>query len=239
MKDFYTEDYFKKRLKYNLDSRLPIVRTIARTLVEEFDPKSVLDVGCAKGHLVYAFKGLGLEAYGVDISEYAISQSPPEVRDHLSNVDVDHEQLPFADQTFDLVNASEVMEHLTNHRNLLSEIRRVLRARGIVHIMAERRHATFLARLVGARAFGHLGRNPTHINIHPKSFWIREFESHGFNYIGDLARQALKEVIHLSPPQSEMGRLLLKFGAPGRWLRVELGFALRRESLLFRKAWGE
>ena len=35
----------------------------------------VLDIGCAKGFLVQAFRDLGVEAYGIDISAYAISQS--------------------------------------------------------------------------------------------------------------------------------------------------------------------
>jgi len=35
----------------------------------------VLDIGCAKGFLVKAFRDLGIRAYGIDVSEYAIEQS--------------------------------------------------------------------------------------------------------------------------------------------------------------------
>jgi SAM-dependent methyltransferase len=35
----------------------------------------VLDIGCAKGFLVKDLRALGLEAFGIDISEYAISES--------------------------------------------------------------------------------------------------------------------------------------------------------------------
>src|SRR3990172_9695055 len=40
---------------------------------------SVLDVGCAKGYLVKALRWLGRNAYGYDVSEYAIAHCDPEV----------------------------------------------------------------------------------------------------------------------------------------------------------------
>ena len=38
------------------------------------DNEKVLDFGCAKGFTVKALRLLGYKAYGVDVSEYAISQ---------------------------------------------------------------------------------------------------------------------------------------------------------------------
>ncbi len=235
MRHFYTEDYYKRR-KYQFDLVYPSLSTTARTLVEKFDPKTVLDIGCAKGYLVYAFRNLGLEAYGVDISEYATSQGPPEIRNRLFNVDVEHEQLPFGDETFDLVNATEILEHLINHKSLLSEIRRVLKAQGIVFTAGLRTSRVSIRTLAGTTDFGRFDSNPTHVNRQPKSFWIREFKSHGFNHIGEPPRQAVKEALHLSYPLSRIGRFLMKFGAPGRWLRVELAFVMRKRTILFRKA---
>lgn len=44
----------------------------------------VLDIGCAKGYLVKALRWLGREAYGYDISDYAVSNADPEVKPYLS-----------------------------------------------------------------------------------------------------------------------------------------------------------
>lgn len=235
VKHFYTEDYYKRR-KYEFDSRYPFLSRIAKTLVEKFDPKSVLDVGCAKGYLVCAFRDLGVEAYGVDISEWAISESPPEVRDRLFNIDVDSDPLPFEDEAFDLVTATEVVEHLANHNQLLSEVKRVLKPEGIVFISAPRRFVDTFGWLVGVGGYGRFGHNPTHVNVHPKSFWIMTFKACGFDYMGDFPREALKESLHLSAPNSKIARFLVKFGKVGKWLRKEWAFALRSETLLFRKA---
>lgn len=42
--------------------------------------ETILDIGCAKGFLVKAFRWLGREAYGYDISYYALSNADPEVK---------------------------------------------------------------------------------------------------------------------------------------------------------------
>ena len=53
---------------------------IADRIVREINPRTALDAGCAMGFLVEALRERGVEAYGVDISEYAISQVHPSVK---------------------------------------------------------------------------------------------------------------------------------------------------------------
>jgi SAM-dependent methyltransferase len=76
---------------------------VAQDMIKHFDLKPgdrVLDVGCAKGFLVKDFmKALpGLEAFGLDVSEYAMMHCEPEVvgRLHLGSGD----KLPFPDNSF-------------------------------------------------------------------------------------------------------------------------------------------
>src|SRR5579863_3782598 len=53
---------------------------IADAIVREINPSSVLDAGCAMGFLVEALRQRGVEAYGMDISEYAIAQVAEEIK---------------------------------------------------------------------------------------------------------------------------------------------------------------
>ncbi len=76
---------------------------VAQDMIAHFDLKPgdrVLDVGCAKGFLVKDFmKALpGLEAFGLDISHYAMMNCEPETvgRLHLGSAD----SLPFPDGSF-------------------------------------------------------------------------------------------------------------------------------------------
>jgi len=87
----------------------------------------VLDIGCAKGFLV---KDLmitcpGLEAFGLDISKYALMHAEPEVigRLHLGSAT----SLPFPDKTFDLVVSINTLHNLDRDgvSKALSEIQRV------------------------------------------------------------------------------------------------------------------
>jgi SAM-dependent methyltransferase len=79
---------------------------IAEDIVAHFGLKSgdrILDVGCAKGFLVKDLMKVcpGLEAFGIDISEYALMHCEPEVvgRLHLGSC----EHLPFPSGSFNAV----------------------------------------------------------------------------------------------------------------------------------------
>src|SRR3954453_22871443 len=47
---------------------------VADGIVRDLHPTSVLDAGCAMGFLVEALRERGVEAWGLDVSEFAISQ---------------------------------------------------------------------------------------------------------------------------------------------------------------------
>ena len=72
----------------------------------------VLDIGCAKGFLVYDLmqEVPGLEAYGLDISTYALAHAKPEVVDRLTLGDA--AALPFADGSFDAVFSINTIHNL-------------------------------------------------------------------------------------------------------------------------------
>ena len=114
----------------------PYANLIARELVQRYPAiGTALDIGCNTGELVHAFKLLNIEAYGVDISEKAISYARGSVQKYLSQVDVDFEPLPFSEKQFDLVTAHQVLQHLQRPSKLVSEMYRVLKPGGIAFIM--------------------------------------------------------------------------------------------------------
>jgi SAM-dependent methyltransferase len=93
-----------------------------------FAAKSSLDVGCATGFVVEALRELGVEAVGVDVSQYAIEHAAPGAAGHIRVADL-RRGLPFGDRQFDLVTALETLEHL-DPRDIpgaLTEVRRVTR----------------------------------------------------------------------------------------------------------------
>jgi SAM-dependent methyltransferase len=112
---------------------------VARDIIDHFGLKPgmrVLDVGCAKGFLV---KDLmlacpGLEAFGLDISYYAIMHGEPEVigRLHLGTA----EKLVFPDHSFDCVLCLNTVHNFPRPRaiKVMQEIERVSGGHAFVQV---------------------------------------------------------------------------------------------------------
>ena len=68
----------------------------------------ILDFGCAKGYVVHGLRLLGYDAHGIDVSEYAISQSPREVNGYVTKIE------PFEKISinYDWVICKDILEHL-------------------------------------------------------------------------------------------------------------------------------
>jgi len=78
--------------------------------MDHLKPHRVLEVGCAKGFLVRRFRQRGIEAHGADISRYAIGAAPKGIKPYVCVADI--LDLPFPDDSFDLVLCMETLEHL-------------------------------------------------------------------------------------------------------------------------------
>lgn len=122
---------------YRYDGRwLPV----ARDVIAHFGLKAgdrVLDIGCAKGFLVKDLMAAcpGLEAFGIDVSRYALMQCEPEAigRLHLGSAD---DALPFPDGSFAAVLSINTLHNLPRPRlvKALKEIQRLSAGRAFVQV---------------------------------------------------------------------------------------------------------
>ena len=89
-----------------------------------------LDLGCGTGEFTAALAQSGAAAIGVEVAEAALERARtrhPELNFRLVPIEG---PLPFEDGSFDLVWASEVIEHVADTGQWLSEVRRVLAPAG-------------------------------------------------------------------------------------------------------------
>lgn len=104
------------------------------------DDAAILDVGCAKGFMLYDFRLLmpRAELRGIDASSYAIEQAPPEVKPLVSVADA--KSLPFADRSYDLVISINTVHNLVlgECKRALKEIQRVSRGNSFITVDAWR-----------------------------------------------------------------------------------------------------
>jgi len=121
LKEFYEdEEIFGHEWQGNRDRINKILK-----YVKKIKAKKVLDIGCGDGFLGNKIKrSVNCEIYGTDISESALKQARSK---GLKTKQTNSEKLPFKDNTFDLVVAGEIIEHLVDPDLFLQEINRVLK----------------------------------------------------------------------------------------------------------------
>jgi SAM-dependent methyltransferase len=116
---------------------------IAEDIVRHFCLKPgdrVLDVGCGKGFLVKDLMKCcpGLEAFGLDVSEYAVMNCEPEV---IGRIHQGHAaRLPFPDSSFQAILSINTVHNLDRVGCLqaVAEMERVAPGRGYVQVDAYR-----------------------------------------------------------------------------------------------------
>ena len=89
--------------------------------------RRVLDLGCRDGALTQAFLS-GNDVVGIDADQDALAEAAKlGIETHWADLD---QPLQLPDESFDVVVAGELLEHLRDPHALVAEIRRVLRPAG-------------------------------------------------------------------------------------------------------------
>jgi SAM-dependent methyltransferase len=104
------------------------------------ESSSVLDVGCAKGFMMYDMSQLipGIAVKGIDVSQYAIDNAIETMRPHVQVGNAT--ALPFADKSFDIVISINTIHNLDRDgcAQALREIERVARRGSFITVDAYR-----------------------------------------------------------------------------------------------------
>jgi SAM-dependent methyltransferase len=104
------------------------------------DDDSLLDIGCAKGFMLYDFQKLipELKIFGVDISDYAIDNACDSVKEFCKVANAT--QLPFDDQSIDVAISITTLHNLEERDLILAllEIERVTKRGSFITLDAYR-----------------------------------------------------------------------------------------------------
>ena len=171
--DIYTQNYYDQYSvgnghegyedsKYTKD----FLKNIAGRIYEDRKPESVLDVGCAMGYLVEALRDLGVEAYGVDVSEYAISKVREDLKPFCKAASALEELPEDFPRHFDLVTAIEVAEHLYEEDSDLF----------FDHLCSWGDQVVF-------SSTDDDYDEPTHVNVQKIEYWTKKFAKEAFTAI--------------------------------------------------------
>jgi SAM-dependent methyltransferase len=166
----------------------PAVRRMMATFERSLDellvraePRSLLDVGCGEGVLVHRWAerlGAQTRVVGIDLEEDSIQagwaerQAPNlEYRTMLA------ENLPFAENEFDLASAIEVLEHVPDPAHTVAEMARCAERHLLVSVPRE--PLWRMLNMARGAYWPQLGNTPGHLNHWSRRSFVRLLSRHG------------------------------------------------------------
>jgi SAM-dependent methyltransferase len=164
----FGEEYYRDVYRHYVRQNPPRKHAYYHSLIDLDGPGRILDVGCAFGHFLASVPETW-ERWGTDPSAYAISRAvDPALRLAVASA---HE-LP--SDSFDVITAFDVLEHLTDLDRARQAIHDGLRPGG---------RFVFVVPVydgLSAPIIRLLDRDPTHVQKHGRAWWL-EWASARFN----------------------------------------------------------
>ncbi len=184
--EIYDKDYFEQGIQKGVslyenyhwlpDLTIPMAKAIAN-YAKIMPNSSILDVGCAKGYMVRAFRELGFNALGIDASLYAINHLDETVQKGYTRIFLVYRMQiwPFRDNEFDWVITKDTLEHLTERELnfVLHESSRV--ASKAFHIIPMGDGESYSCK--------DYEKDITHKLRRPMEWWVDIFQKNGFRVI--------------------------------------------------------
>lgn len=145
-----------------------------RELMESVEYRSVLEVGCGPGDLASRILPPGLDYLGIDIDETEIETACgryPRLSFQVGNA----YELPVESNSFDLVIACEVLEHLEDPQRALAEIDRVTNQWVLVSVPWE--PTWRILNMIRGKYWRSLGNTPGHLQHFSRRAFVAALSS--------------------------------------------------------------
>jgi glycosyltransferase involved in cell wall biosynthesis len=151
--------------KYSLQNKnwFSYFDTLSDEIINNFNPQKTIDVGCAKGFLVEMLRDKGIEAYGIEVSKYALSTIRSDIKQYCKNIsileDIQIEKLG----KYDCVSCIEVLEHIPQEFSKKAVLN--------------------LTKLAGNIFFSSTPDDyteKTHVNVQNPEYWISIFNEYNY-----------------------------------------------------------
>lgn len=174
----------------------------------------VLEIGCGIGSVVADLDRSGHEVVGVDISREAVAYG----REKYAGIRLEvhpAENLPFADQTFDVVLSFDVIEHLADVDAHLAEAVRVLRPQGHYLLQTPAKIFAMVSETLFHRSLSWRDHHPS---LHTPAQLRRRLLEHGFT----VRFVKIDPVDEYAVTKFGLPRFVLRLARIVRWTRLPL-----------------
>jgi len=168
----YNDDWFKRMAENQ--QLCKDADQIVDQLVREFEPDSVIDLGCGVGHYLNSFADRGTQIHGVEGSSNAF----PHLQVPNDSVEIHDLRNPYSPpKEFDLVVCFEVAEHLPERA-----------ADTLVDSVVQCSDQVAFTAATPRQDGNH------HINLQPHRYWINKFKQRGYRYCDSQSQRIRDEI---------------------------------------------
>lgn len=171
-------------------------RGIATKIISSLHPQIVLDVGCEYGYLVESLRELGVEAWGIDISSYAIRQATESIKPFVYAQSATEPLPEMFPQKFDLIVSIDMLEHVNEDI-----------AMTILDNLSPYTDNFLIS--TSCSNFDDL----THFNVQPPAYWVEKFARRGFfeDVLYDGGFLAPQTIMVKRCPEMEQSRIAYEY----------------------------
>jgi ubiquinone/menaquinone biosynthesis C-methylase UbiE len=120
---------------YKEENILKVTKNL-KEIAKKYNNPFLLDIGCGTGFIIDIAKNIFSEVHGLDATEEMLNR----VKVDKDNINLYHgiaEELPFDNESFDVVTAYSFIHHLYYYKDVLREVYRVLKPGGTFYIDLE------------------------------------------------------------------------------------------------------
>ena len=187
--EHYTREYFEKWNyadrglgKYSMYwfARRYYAALVRRYALPGQPQRKLLEMGCGLGHLLGLLQD-DFHCVGIDLIDYSIEQT------HLNAPKAEAFQMSaddlsaFESNSFSVVVALHLVEHLPNPEHTIQQVNRILKPGGLWLFATP--HPDYSMRRFKDRDNDAIGKDKTHINVHPPEQWRAWCEQNGFKML--------------------------------------------------------
>ncbi len=179
-------------------------KPIVEAWKELFKCRNQLDIGCGRGTFIAYARAIGIEAYGFDFSEWAITHLYPACDSSWVCCKDATKEWGYADNSYDLITVLDLMEHLYTEDidRVIDQMYRVARKYVFLQIATVGGGSGS-----GIHASGYILKKGElvpveleamavagHVTVQDREFWIQKLKRDGWIFRDDLVLEFIKKV---------------------------------------------
>lgn len=136
LREIYSEHYFlpvdSAETDYLKRQTAKMYMDVLKKSVPELPGKQLLEIGCGKGNFLLEAQACGMDISGIEFSQFSVDEANEKLKGKFVSAGEIYD-FNFGDRRFDVIVASDVIEHVRNPALFVEHVVKVLKPGGVFY----------------------------------------------------------------------------------------------------------